>query len=628
MKKRFIWLGFFCVALLIASFSLIRNYRSGMGGEEQNEQEPIRSLSTTLEEIKRMPPPGLRPSFLLCPFTDAENRITTETVAIYLPTLFKISFSPDCLVKTPFYVNVQSSAVVRGFLKPGKTITEEERNEFIGIFGCQDYITGVIQRENSIIQARITIHSLDGKTNEKTIVVEDPRENLLPNRIASRVLIELTGAPLPDESRKYLEIPSAKNPEILYRAAEVFLIYCNSSRQLKMTDFKEILDRDPEMDWFVPIYLNLLPVNAETLNLAESYSRKWRDRPRFLLLYAGHLDFAGQQGPAIMKSAEVIKKLPDSSKAYEVLARAVQANKKPSEAAPFFQRMLDLSPDDALYNQIMGAHKIQLAWEHRGSGWASTVTDEGWQNFNKFLGEAREYLMKSIAQDPKNYQAYGDMITVGMGADIPLTEIRGYFDKAVEINPDYRDAYSRMQTALMPKWGGSMPQLHSFWGELLNKDIKNHYVYTVVADGCYVIACNYSYLTEEQKGEYYQKLTENISEPNIWPWIERSCDNFFSDGFEDSQQRAVYGLYATLAGKYELAFEQFELSRMNFRGTTVFHYEQFLRTYIKAALETGHYDRGIEIARKGIEFNHCPGCNKNFKEFLDWAEKKKKTLNK
>lgn len=589
--------------------------------EDKKDTRRNESIDRAIKEISDLAPER-RPGVLVCPFTDSAGTITADSLALYFPTLYKISYCPGRLINTPFDGYVLSSASEWGFLNPGRKISLEDLKVLVRIFGCSEYVTGTVEPGDSTMRVTMTIHREGGRSLEKTASVPVGESHRLPTQIAAVILEEMTGRSLPKENKAYLDIPAAKNAALLREAGMMSLQSYTDPGKMKWQDYAALLEKDPDMDWFVPIYLNAQTLDDSILAIVGEYEGKCKDRPRFALMYAGFLNKMWQNDRAILKAAEAIRKMPDCAKAYEVLGLAVQNLRNPGEAAPFFDRMLQLSPDNAWCLYAMGSHRIDLAWHHRGSGLASSVTEQGFKDFYKCLQEAKGFLEKCADLDPKKVGAWSELITVGMGLDFSSAEIRVYFDKAVSVNPNYREAYYRMQNALLPKWGGSIPELNMFWNEMLTRDCQNHYVYTVIPYGSWVLSLNYSH---DNTGKTdWKKQKEFLSASYIWPFIERAYEKFFSGEFEDYEQRAVYGFMASSAGKYDLGFKQYELSKMKFTGEEWFQYHDMLRHYSYCALKTGNYDRAIEAARKGMECNHCPSCNGKFQEYINFASKKMK----
>lgn len=109
-----------------------------------------------------------------------------------------------------------------------------------------------------------------------------------------------------------------------------------------------------------------------------------------------------------------------------------------------------------------GRYHIDAAWKARGSGWAYSVTQEGWEGFYRELQLAGTALHKSWEANPEYPYAPASMIKVCMGASLPDKETRTWFLRAIEAQEDYLPAYRNYLWSILPRWGGSDAQLASF----------------------------------------------------------------------------------------------------------------------------------------------------------------------
>lgn len=595
---------------------------SGQSAAQGRNQEDWKKTAEEIIGVITEPPFSPQGDYVLfCPFTDSANMVTEDSLAIYFPTLFKASYSPGNLILTPHIEYIKTSAHIRDFLKPGKVVSEQDIKDFVKAFGCRNYVTGNVQEKGDIVKAQISFYLLGKEGYAKTASVSKGDFHLLPTAIARLILEEITGKLLPWEDAAFLQIPAAKSPELL-RNAGGFLSYAFYDYQRNWDEkFGNLMDQDPGMEWLLGFYLIHREANDESLNLLAKYFPRWERHGFFPLLYPDLLNRSDKEWLAFIYFGEIKKAVPENLKAYEILFRSLKKYKLISRALPLVDRITAFEPDNAWSHYILGSNQISLAWEHRGTGFAREVTEEGWKGFEKYLGEARLSLQKAIELDPKNYKAWGDLITLGRGQNLSKTKLKNIFNMTVSINPNHRDAYMRLHTALEPKWGGSIPELQAFWNEILNKNVENHYVYTVVMDGCRELCRFYSYDFDMKKMDY-DKYRKNASMPHIWPWIERSYEKFFSDGFEDLHQRAIYGLMAFWAEKYELSFEQFEKCNMQFRDTRLIPYDELLSSYAFSAWKTGHYERAEEITRRRTDYK--TGIRtKPCEDFIIWLEQQK-----
>lgn len=114
------------------------------------------------------------------------------------------------------------------------------------------------------------------------------------------------------------------------------------------------------------------------------------------------------------------------------------------------------SLDRCTLHTALGEFNIRRAWEHRGSGVARTVTEEGWQGFHKHLKLASAHLQKAWSLEPRRPEAPASMITVCMAGHAPEgTNELVWLERAMYGQIDYRPAFDKALSALQPRWGGS-----------------------------------------------------------------------------------------------------------------------------------------------------------------------------
>lgn len=157
-------------------------------------------------------------------------------------------------------------------------------------------------------------------------------------------------------------------------------------------------------------------------------------------------------------------------------------------------------------NLLYGIWCIDEAWRHRGSGWASSVTQEGWEGFYTYLTFAKSALEKAFALDANDYIAAACMITVELGLGDSRSTRYQWFERATKIYPDYYQAYSTLSTALLPRWGGFPAEARLFTQHNSARGPQFPMLY-------------YRWLYTENEKEY---LTENTPVSNAaWEILEK-----------------------------------------------------------------------------------------------------------
>jgi len=121
------------------------------------------------------------------------------------------------------------------------------------------------------------------------------------------------------------------------------------------------------------------------------------------------------------------------------------------------------SVDEWLYLCIKGEMETEEAWEKRGSGCASGVTEEGWKGFAAHLDIARDCLTKAWKMRPDLPEAAAAMITVTTGGHgNPGDTTMLWFNRSVNAQFDYRKAYKAFLWSSRPRWRGSYEMMYAF----------------------------------------------------------------------------------------------------------------------------------------------------------------------
>jgi hypothetical protein len=119
-------------------------------------------------------------------------------------------------------------------------------------------------------------------------------------------------------------------------------------------------------------------------------------------------------------------------------------------------------PDSPTGHIVRSMVLTRRAWAHRGSGYASTVSDEAWPRFREYVAAARANLEanKAVASaDPKWYE---EMLIVARAQGWDQAQFENLLDEALEREPVYYPTYFMALEYLLPKWGGSLDGIEEF----------------------------------------------------------------------------------------------------------------------------------------------------------------------
>jgi len=95
-----------------------------------------------------------------------------------------------------------------------------------------------------------------------------------------------------------------------------------------------------------------------------------------------------------------------------------------------------------------------FAWKARGSGWANTVTEEGWQLFRQRLDESMNVLNEAAHLKAKCPELWVVKMRSALGLQYEKPQFNDIFDEAIRFAPDYEAYYYRRAIYLLPRWSG------------------------------------------------------------------------------------------------------------------------------------------------------------------------------
>jgi hypothetical protein len=115
---------------------------------------------------------------------------------------------------------------------------------------------------------------------------------------------------------------------------------------------------------------------------------------------------------------------------------------------------------------VLGRAYLAYAWQARGSGFANTVTEEGWELFHVRIGEARRLLEQAAKAGPKDAEVHRQLIEVAKGQDLDEVQARAWLDEGRKVDPTYPFLYTAMAEYLLPRWHGEPGDVEKFANEI------------------------------------------------------------------------------------------------------------------------------------------------------------------
>lgn len=188
----------------------------------------------------------------------------------------------------------------------------------------------------------------------------------------------------------------------------------------------------------------------------------------------------------------------------------------------------------------------KYGWEARGDGWANTVTPEGWRLFNERLFDAKRSLENAWQLNPGDGQIAAWMIHTckAIGKD---DEVREWFEKAMQADPENVNACKLMLDYLDPKWHGS-PELMLGFGRTCRDARKGTSAIPLLIAPAHFLAA--------QQYPSAERLAYMATD-RVWNDIQSVYEEYLTHCPGAEFRRFEFAVYAALCNRPELAGEQF-----------------------------------------------------------------------
>lgn len=118
-------------------------------------------------------------------------------------------------------------------------------------------------------------------------------------------------------------------------------------------------------------------------------------------------------------------------------------------------------PKSAWAHYSAGLRWSNMAWDARGSGWASDVPKSAWHKVHLYEGNARAELHKALKLNPKIAPAWVLLIDVDQ-VDAGLGDVKRDYEKGMKQHSADFEIANKYINALSPHWFGSYPEVADF----------------------------------------------------------------------------------------------------------------------------------------------------------------------
>jgi hypothetical protein len=152
------------------------------------------------------------------------------------------------------------------------------------------------------------------------------------------------------------------------------------------------------------------------------------------------------------------------------------------------KKWVETKPKSAFAHLQVANTFVQRAWHGRGTGYASTVSKDGWTKFDAYIEGARTQMQSSKSIAAKDPNWYVLMLQIATWQRWPEEKVRALLKEATLRHKHYFPIYFAAIDYFSPKWGGSPERVEEIAGAIsqgfLGDDAAEMYVrmYWWIAD--------------------------------------------------------------------------------------------------------------------------------------------------
>lgn len=155
---------------------------------------------------------------------------------------------------------------------------------------------------------------------------------------------------------------------------------------------------------------------------------------------------------------------------YDGLAKPSAGNRATdadwSEHIEDHKKWIAAYPESATARIALAQAYINYAWFARGSGYANSVSDSGWDLFGQRIALAKATLIETAHLKEKCPYWYEAMQVIALAEGWDKKRARELFDQASTFEPTYYHYYREYANYLLPKWYGEEGDTQAFAEEV------------------------------------------------------------------------------------------------------------------------------------------------------------------
>jgi hypothetical protein len=222
---------------------------------------------------------------------------------------------------------------------------------------------------------------------------------------------------------------------------------------------------------------------------------------------------------------------------------------------------------------LEGYAEIWRAWGERGGGWATTVSEKGWEGFAEHMSKAEDLLTKAWQLNSNRADTAYLMMQVELGQGRGRLRMETWFNRAMSLESNYFDAVTLMSFYLEPRWYGSEHEALGFARACVASDKWDGQVPLILVNVHHSLA---TYYKQGDSPAYWHR-------PEVWADVKSAYDKFFALNPDGVSWRHNYAKDAYDCGQYSVFLEQTRLFTSGTNFTFFGGREKFQEMIQKAA---------------------------------------------
>jgi tetratricopeptide (TPR) repeat protein len=217
---------------------------------------------------------------------------------------------------------------------------------------------------------------------------------------------------------------------------------------------------------------------------------------------------------------------------------------------------------------ILGRLNFESGYYYRGTGFADTVTEEGWKKLKEYCDIAHKHFEKARKINPRFPEAARNLMAIAMLGYSNKNE-EAWFNLAIEFEPEYLWAYYTRQNGLRARWGGSpKEQLDFFTAQ--NKKHDSPAIAYMLPESLFRLRWQ-----DEMEPKAWKKL---ISKPEVAKQVILVLDKILTSDEEIVIHQKIYNrdffltvkaFFAFQSGQFKVAEKAFDELDGRINGTAV-----------------------------------------------------------